>query len=247
MDAAGSLGMSDRWAASLPVDRSGEALRLWRRPGVEVCAADGRLWLRGERRDEELMRQLRSMLGGERFDSDGAGLVTPAECSLPTDRLPSGPWASLASYFRLVPPRRDFAARAADGVAIQLVPSGAALPCQLLKTPLTTWTAYAEQAPAVRLARWSFAVSDAFHALVRGAPLPSLPGVAFVERGGIAVPAGWTWAPPLDAAVLRRALALRDGDLALFAANGTHEILAADCFVQATRSAVRLTARAAAC
>jgi hypothetical protein len=60
----------------------------------------------------------------------------------------------------------------------------------------------------------------------------------------VAVPAGWTWRPALDAAVLRQRLGVEQGELALLAPDGTCEKLSADAFVGATRSAVRLTAEA---
>src|SRR5262245_53611362 len=99
------------WAASLPSDRSAEAVRLWKSPGVEVCAGLERLWLRGQLWSEALDTELRLMLGCERFAADAEGLITPCGAALPVERLPDGPWRPLTEWFRLAAPPRSFAAQ----------------------------------------------------------------------------------------------------------------------------------------
>jgi hypothetical protein len=82
---------------------------------------------------------------------------------------------------------------------------------------------------------------DRGRVIVRGAPLPPLPGVRLVEQDGIAVPAGWTWYPAIDAVVVRELLSLKSEDSARWnTAEGWQRISASD-WVQTTRSAVRLT------
>jgi hypothetical protein len=239
--------MSRRWAASLPLARSADAVQLWRTAGVEVCPGHERLWLRGEHFDEALDRSLRTLLGCERFSTDDAGLITPVEAVLPVERLPDGPWQPLTEWFRVAPPRRRFAAQTSERVALTLVRSERPQTTNVLVAPFAAWRQYAERAPRLRLERWTFAVSDDGRAVIRGTPLPPLAGTHFVETAGIAAPAGWTWTPPLHAPVLRAAFGLADGDLVLLNSDGTHEQIAGDDFVAATRSAVRLSAGGAAC
>jgi hypothetical protein len=109
------------------------------------------------------------------------------------------------------------------------------------------WRDYAVAAPQIRLNCLSFAASDDSQALVRGEPLPPLPGTRFVEVSGVAVPLGWTWWPAVDAEVVRQALGFAEYDLALFTSAGECELIVADDFVRATRSAVRLTAKELGC
>jgi hypothetical protein len=237
--------MNAPWAARLPLAHGGELLRLWNTPGVEVCAVDGALWLRGADWDERLDRAIRSMLGSERFAIED-DLLIPLGDALPVDEAPQGPWSPLRQWFHLTAPPRGFAARLSQRVPLELQRSTEPQAVNLLLTSWATWHDYAVAAPAVRLACWSFAASDDGHALIRGAPTPPLAGKPWVETDGVAVPAGWTWSPPLDAAALRLAFAAEEDDLILLHADGAHEVLPADSFVKATRSAVRLTARSPA-
>jgi hypothetical protein len=96
-------------------------------------------------------------------------------------------------------------------------------------------------APQARLAHWSFAADSTGRVVVRGAPLPPLRGTQYVEECGIAAPAGWHWAPPVEAAVARAALGLEQGDSALWFADGSWHKIAAGDWVRATRSAARFS------
>ena len=91
----------------------------------------------------------------------------------------------------------------------------------VLLTSIDRWEAYAVQAPQVRLDRWQFAVAEDGRVLVRGGPLPPLPGGRWVDRKGIAVPAGWQWSPPVEASTVRTVFSLEPGDLALWQPDGT--------------------------
>ena len=106
---------------------------------------------------------------------------------------------------------------------------------------LDAWSAYGATAPQVRLACWSFAANSTGLVLVRGTPLPPLPGTRFVETDGIAVPLGFAWSPAVPAAVLRRVFKLEKDDALLWTADGVRRRIAAGDWVRATRSAVRLT------
>ena len=68
-----------------------------------------------------------------------------------------------------------------------------------------------------------------------------MPGQRWVEHEGIAVPAGWTWTPAVEAGLLRQAFELAEGDVALWHEDGAWERIAADELVRATRAAVRAT------
>jgi hypothetical protein len=238
--------MSNRWAASIPLTYGGEALRLWKTPAVEVCVVEDRLWLRGDDWNDDLDSAVRAMLGSERFSLESE-MLSPHGHALPVARAPAGPWTPLCEWFQPATPPRKFSARVRDRTLLRLVRSDEPLAINLLMTARSAWHEYAVAAPAVRLARWSFAASDDGQVIVRGAPTPPLAGVHYVEADGIGVPAGWKWSPQLDVDVLRQVFALEKGDLLLLATDGSYELIQGDDFVRATRSAVRLTARSAQC
>jgi hypothetical protein len=158
--------------------------------------------------------------------------------------MPDGPWLPLAEWLRPCLPqagRPDV--RPPDAVPLTLVRSTEELPADMLLTTAAAWSAYAATAPAARLAGWNFARNDEARVLVRGRPLPPLPGTRLVDRGGIAVPAGWAWLPAVEPAVLRVSLGLDAGDVALFDETGAWQRVAAADWARATRSAIRRTDR----
>ena len=79
----------------------------------------------------------------------------------------------------------------------------------MLLTSLALWADFADTAPHWRLDALSFVVSDTRQVLVRGRPLPPIPGEHWVERERICVPAGWDWTPALSPSVCRELLGSR--------------------------------------
>lgn len=233
--------MTGRWAAALPADRALEVARLWARSGVDVCAEEERVWLRGDAWDEDLDRSLRAMLGSERFRLLSNGRLVPVGRAVPNGRLPEGPWVPLQSWLLLTAPRKEFPGSLCGRASLRLVRSDRECDVNLLLVPFAEWRDYAVRAQQVRLKGLSFAASDDGMAIVRGAPAPPIRGTCYVEVNGVAAPAGWTWRPQLDADVIRRVLELQQDDLALLNLDGTCDVIGGDAFVQAFRSAVRLT------
>jgi hypothetical protein len=115
-------------------------------------------------------------------------------------------------------------------------------PIALLVTSLAEWREFALHAPEIRLRQLRFAVDEAGNVVVRGKPLPPLPGGQFVLRGNVAIQAGFALEPAVSADVLSRRLGLATDALALFHEDGTFSRIEAEQFVPATRSAVRETA-----
>jgi hypothetical protein len=111
----------------------------------------------------------------------------------------------------------------------------------VLWTTLAAWHDWAERAGQVRLDRLAFAVKSASEVVVRGSPVPPIPGRRFVQTGGVAVEAGWACSPPLDADVVGELLGLAPHDLALLHPDGNFDHVPAESFVRATRSAVRMS------
>lgn len=219
-------------------------------PGIEGCLVEGRLWLRGGSLDERFAAVLRRLPALGRHEADEQGRLVAAGARVPAGRLPSASWLPLHRLLPLdLPPVRP----AGSGSPLQraplrLVREDSIREANLLEIPFTVWAAYASSAPAARLARLSFAASATGLALVRGSPLPSLPGRRLVEEGGVAVDAGWTWSPPLSPVALCATVGAREGDLVILScAPGGDvgcQIVPGDALVLASRSGVRLSAAA---
>lgn len=236
----GTLAVNARFALAL---RAADApllalLRPWR---VEVCIGDHTLWLRAERLDEAQWDHCRRLPGADRFTVLDDGQLLPVGAAAPRGYLPAGPWQPLADWLRVGLPPAGVPLSRPSTVRLALIRSSSEAEPSWLLTDADTWCRYAETAPQVRLARWSFAATAAGQVAVRGTPLPPLPGERLVDHGGIVVSAGWSWAPAVEPGVLRQVFSLAEGDSALWLADSSwHRIHEAD-WVQASRSAARLT------
>lgn len=245
-----------RWAIVLSGQERQRAAPLRAVRGVEALVVEDRLWLRGELvfADDSQLRQL--IPGEQPFLVGPDGQLTRYGDLVPSAWLPDGPWQPLCSCLELQLPviRNEISGRPV-AARLTLVRDGAEVPATLLRTTLEVWAEFVESAPQWRLDDLAFVVDDQGNTIIRGTPLPPLPGAQWIERGGIATPAGWSWHPRVAPDVLVQHFDLTAGDLALLvpttqllAEDGDVEpvlsVVRADDWVRVTRSAVR---RAAAC
>ena len=233
--------MNAHFALSLPRTEAGRLGPLRRWPALEVCEAGEAIWLRAARLDDEQWNFCRRLPGADRYEVLADGQLLPAGASVPRGYLPEGTWAPLAEWLQLELPAAAASLATPPRMKLCLAPAHEPRAATLLLTSLAEWCAYAELAPQARLARWSFAADATGRVVVRGAPLPPLRGVQYVEESGIAAPAGWHWSPAVQAEVIRAALRLEQGDCALWFADGSWQKIAAGDWVRATRSAARFT------
>ncbi len=234
--------LGQAWAVRMPKSVARAAAQLRSMAGVEACLTSEHLWIRGAGKGEALEKTLRMLPGAERFEVAAEGQLQPVGTRVPHGRLPDGPWAALAECLGIELPVAGLAGRISRRTPLVLVRSCQAEEAKVLITAFETWEEYAVTAPQVRLDRWQFAVAADKRALVRGQPLPPLPGQRWLEREGIAVPAGWKWSPPVEPAVVRCLLGLEGHDLALLHPDGTWEKIPAAGLERVCRSAVRRTA-----
>ena len=241
------------WAIELDGADSAACGPLRHASGIEAAVVADRLWLRGAGADEALLSKLRCLPALARYVVGAEGVLVVEGERLPHGRLPDALWQPLHACLPLEIP----AVRRVDDPARRVVPR---LPVSsvrgsdpgdpgILLVESAVWAAHAGGAPAIRLARWSFAASATGWIMVRGRPLPSLPGRRFVEEAGVAIEAGWAWTPRVGPDVLRALVGAGRGDLVILDRDGDGRTLRAtivpeDAFVNATRSAARLNHRA---
>ena len=243
---------SQGWAIRLDRRDVAAAGRLRLMAGVEVCEQGDAVWLRGPQSGEELQWQLAALAGARRFSVLPDGQLLPCGARVPQGWLPQGPWTALLRWMGCELPPAGLAGQGDALLSPALVRSDRVAEASLLLTRFDLWAAYALEAPQVRLDRWRFAVAADGRAVVHDQSqsrqvanlsyvLPPLSGQRWVEQDGIAVPAGWTWTPAVEAALLWQVFGLAAGDVALWHVEGVWERIAADEFVRATRAAVRET------
>ena len=229
------------WAARLNRREADVAasLRTW--PGIEVCEVGDSIWLRGKRTDESLDIAIRKLPGGERFEVLPDGQLRAADTRVPKGWLPEGEWKPLEQWITLEPQPAALPGVVPGRVEIQLVRATDEREPNVLVTEMGRWAAYAVEASEIRLRPLMFAVAADGRVLVRGSPLPPLPGLRYVEHDRVAIPCGLRFSPPVEPAVLHQLLDLAPEELALFATDGSFERVASDHFVRARRSAARAT------
>jgi hypothetical protein len=233
--------MSQPWAVCLEGADAAAVGLLRTTPGIRACAVEGQVWLRGDAWDDSLVLALRCLPGARRYAVADDGQLRTLGSRVPTGQLPAGPWTALPEWLRPELPSAAMPRGVPRRVPLKLVRSAEEQPATIVIVSLQAWYEYATHCPHVRLDRWQFAASAEGRVLVRGLPLPPLPGEQYVVSESIALPAGWRLDPPIDAAALRPLLQLNEHDLALMQLDGTWQRLTANDFVRASRSAVRAT------
>jgi len=210
-----------------------------------VCEREERVWLRGrvagDGIDETTDLALRTLPGVRRYDVLPDGQLLPLGKTVPKGYLPKGTWVNLRKWMTIRLPTAGFSGAVSERVGLKLVRCHVPAEANVLLTTSTAWEEYASSAPQVRLDRLAFAVADDSRVVVRGTPLPPIRGIRFVQRNALAVPAGWTWTPAVDADVVSELLELERDDLALMHADGSWDCIRGDEFVRASRSAVRIS------
>ncbi len=240
--AAPAAASARPWAICLGKADAAAVGRLRQVAGIEVCELPDQVWLRGPGLDEKLQRRLAAVPGARRFHVLPDGQLQPVASQLPHNWLPRGPWISLPKWLALGLPPASLAGRSDQRTPMVLVRSAHPETASVLLTTIDRWEAYAVRAPQLRLDCWQFAMADDGGVVVRGEPLPPLPGQRWVDREGIAVPAGWCWSPPVEAVIVRAVFGLEPGDFALWQTDGTWQRIRAADFTPASRAAARASA-----
>ena len=229
------------WIARICVADAEQLGSLRQTRGLMVLQEANWLWLRGEELDFALSVRIRSIPDAEMFRLLPDRQLAQWDESVPNALLPSGDWQPLHEWIQPVLPQAGFPASIHERVSLRLIRCSMETASNMWCANWRQWRDYAIKAPTVRLNRFSFAVSENWEVLIRGTPLPPIPGRGLIERDGIVVPSGWRFDPDLPFSVVRQILNLGDSAIALFASDGSFEQIPESAFIQANRSAVRIT------
>lgn len=241
-DAEGTVNFP--WAICLAHEDAASLGTLRLADSIEVAEHGGTIWLRGKPADERLAVKLHALPGRERYECLSSGQLRRIDQRIPTTRLPAAQWQPLSTWLRVALPDSAYPAEPPRAVSLRLVRSTSEREAELLLTTLEELASFAAKAPEVRLARLQFAANANRSALVRGQPLPPLPGERYALHGGVAVPAGFSWKPEVGADVLARRLGASADALVLWNTDGSITRLHSEQFVPLSRSAMRATALA---
>ncbi len=234
------------WAACLPVEDAARLAVLRTEPHLVGCETATEFWISSTRASgtlsEDEQSRYRDWLGLKLFQLTQQHLLIPWQQSVPVQELPAGPWRPLSEVLLPVAPLARFPAIRPRPCSLQLVRTDEIQAATLLRLPLLEWARYVRTAPQLRLSRWEFAVNGQEHVLVRGTPLPPLPGRHYRELDRLIVPCGWTWQPAVSSDIVHAVLGLAADSWALASSDDSSwEFLASDSFVPSLRQHVRRT------
>ncbi|MHA3773097.1 hypothetical protein ACXR0O_16315 [Verrucomicrobiota bacterium sgz303538] len=215
-------------------------LRLIR--GLEATRTEDTIWVRGprlKRADEEAVRRVPWEARYELLDGGRLRLV---DRLLPEGALPGGSWTTLSEFLRVRLPSQSSPGATPRGVAIELRSATIPREPNIIEATRQDWLTYVETAPEFRLQRLVFAVDERNpeSVLIRGVPLPPLPGAHFVEAERVAIPAGYQWWPAVTAGSIRRSLACGENELVILRLDGTCALIPRSAWMSAARSTIRL-------
>ena len=230
---------TSNWVVCFPAAYAEHLGQLRLVPGLKVLVQDGLIWLRGHALDQELGLTLRKIPDSVTYSVHTSGKLTRDDETVPSAEIPEGPWQLLWDWHELKLPRAGFAARLDQPVVLRLVRSSLTTPINALRTTWKIWQQYVISAPQIRIDRFAFAMSERSEVLVRGTPLPPLPGRSYFESNGLFLPVGWRLDPDVGTAVARQVMKLDPETLAIFLDEGTFERIPQSSFVRASRAAVR--------
>ncbi|MGC3961067.1 MAG: hypothetical protein QM813_24995 [Verrucomicrobiota bacterium] len=211
-------------------------------PKLQVAEAGMNLWLRGDPGDEALDLKLAALPAEARFELVGAYQLRPHNQRVPSATLQSLHWQPLQNWLQVESPTASLPGDQPRRISLRLERSAAESEPEILWTTLDELGAFAQLAAQVRLDRLQFAANVARQVLVRGTPLPPLPGKRFVLFGNIGVPAGFHWSPAISQEVVARRLGVSAESLVLWNEDGNIMRFHAEQFIGLNRSAIRNTA-----
>lgn len=207
-------------------------------PRLQAAANDTHIWLRIDGAADKTVWQLPAQ---QRYMANDDGKLFPIGHVTPTGKLPRLAWQKLTAFMPVAPPVSAMPGVVQERYTVRLVPATEDRDSAALLVPFDRWQDYALTAPAARLARLRFAVSDRRDVLILGTPLPPLPGQTCWQQHDLLLPAGVDFEVPfLGELIARRLNPKRDAILYMDAAGQWQRIPHAH-FVAASRSAVRNT------
>lgn len=211
--------------------------------GLQVCMEDEEIWVRGENLETLSSLEVRSLPAVGRYQIDTDRLL-PLGKRLPVGLLPKGPWSPLQEWAEVDMARPLLPGKTLDRLALSLTPSESPAESNLLITSVEACRVWAEHASALRLARLSIA-SDLSQqrVLVKGTPLPPLPGARYVINDSVGLPTGYDFDLSISRVDVVSLLRLSPGQCALFEPDGSWSVFNDDDLTAATRSTLRLLGR----
>jgi hypothetical protein len=205
-----------------------------------VAANKQGIWLKCTSEDDSNNLFIKQLPVQKTFFIDDHGYLFHPGTLTPVEILHIKTWIPVKQFIPVELPVAAMPAKVNTFIGIRVISSSAERNADALLTSLDAWKAYAEHASSIRLCSLKFAVSENKNVFVIGKPLPSIPGRAYWINKKIALPCGYDleWNFLMDSIIQKFSSA---DELMVFNDKSECQKIHYSFFVQATRSAIRLT------
>lgn len=236
--------MSIGWAIQIDLSHARSVASLRTQPAIEVHVDDQSIWLRGPGDISEANRStgIAALPANGRFNVDPDGRLRHPGKAVPVGSIPRKDWQPIDQWVYVDAPAAAIPGRLPQPLRISLAPANTMAEANLLLCSLDDFAHYAMQAAKIRLDALVFAASHSGTVVVAGQPLPSIRGSRFSSIDNVATPLGWKTSPEVSSKVLHDCANADMDDLLILLPDQSWQIIKADSFVRATRSAIRQTA-----
>jgi hypothetical protein len=209
--------------------------------GLRAAEDGDHIWLRGISSLDGMDTRLKQLPVKNTFlTNEKKHLFLPGALT-PVDVLKELQWLPLVEFIKVEPPVAAFPGKTGEKVSVRLVQSGKERKGNALLTSLKAWKQYAETAAESRLQSVTFAVSGKDEVMVRGCPLPPLPGKEYWEAEDLLIPAGYDFELSMMSAFISKKLNENRNLLIVFDTEGGWQKIEKEYFVAGKRSAIRST------
>lgn len=210
-------------------------------PDIKVAADENYIWLRVFYDRGGPDKNIVQLPVQHSYHIDENDLLFTPGGLTPVAILPQLDWQPVAGFVSIQIPVAALPGKLEEAAITKLITSATTKKSNALLTSLLHWKAYAETAPATRLAPLKFAVSENNQVLIMGTPLPPIPGKEYWIMDDILLPCGYNLEIPMAAPFISNKLNPDKDGLLLFDEHGHCEKIDLAYVVPAKRSAVRLT------
>lgn len=214
-------------------------------PGLQLAADGNLLWLRGIPVSGQGTAEIKRLPAKITYLLDEQDRLFLAGASTPVAQLQKLNWLPATQFIPVTLPLSPLPGKTQETYPVRLRKSEHAVESAALLTTLAEWKIFAETAPATRLDRLQFAVSERNEVLIMGQPLPALRGKEYWITDRLLLPAGFEFDPPALLPLVSEKLKPGSQAYLLFTPDGRWQYISVHAFVAAKRSSIRLTEPAA--
>jgi hypothetical protein len=208
-------------------------------PGISLMFMEGRCWVHWPVGHEEVTLRVLAVPGVKLFVRRDKHWYRPGHC-LPAFDVPEA-FTGLPLHEVLIPasiPTKPVEDCSAKHVRLQLVREDRPYATTALRCPLTALARWADSAMTVQVEGLRGALAGT-EVVLRGSPLPILPGSKRYWGDRVLLPLGFRMDPDLPQTALQEAIQLKEGQIAFLDEAGV-EVIPGDLLRPLSRASIRL-------